>query len=68
MTHYHLVETCPICECPDTALVHIINTHTVQHGRVSAIAQHSIYRCNNCGLAYRDPLPTQADLDHYYQH
>ncbi len=57
--------TCPICESPDTALVHIFNDENGPHqGR----ELDGVLRCTDCGLAYRDPLPTQEELDHYYQH
>ncbi len=47
--------TCPICESPDVACVH--DTGPL-----------CFYRCSDCELIYRDPMPSQAELDHFYQH
>jgi hypothetical protein len=45
---------CPICESPDTAVV-------PSNGM-------TFHRCNDCELLFRDPLPSQEELDHFYQH
>jgi SAM-dependent methyltransferase len=58
--------TCPICESPDTARVY----STFDYPVIDVLPNpphYEYHRCNDCGLAYRDPLPTQDELDRYYR-